>query len=297
MQINDVADLFILYIATEKGLSSSYQLSLRQTIDALSFFMTEQEHTNLNDIGAHELTSFLLNKKKQGLSASSLRVTTVHLKVFFNYLFNKQIITHNPAALLHTAKNSTLLPEVLTIEQLKKIIDNIDSSNTLNIRDKALLELFYASGLRLSELINLKTHQLDQEDGFVRVTGKGNKTRIIPVGLAALTAIQTYLKKARPQLSKTTTEQHLFLSIRGKKISPERIREIVKTRAKEAGVESNIYPHILRHSFATHLLENGADLRIIQELLGHADISTTQIYTHVEQKKIKAAHKMFHPRG
>ena len=160
-----------------------------------------------------------------------------------------------------------------------------------------MLELFYASGLRLSEMCSARLEFLDLEDHFLRITGKGNKTRIVPVGEKALAALKRYLASERPNLVTRKTSSHVFLSIRGGPLSPDRVRQIVKERAKQAGIDQNIYPHLLRHSFATHLLENGADLRVIQELLGHADISTTQIYTHVDQKRLKAIHKKFHPRG
>jgi len=167
----------------------------------------------------------------------------------------------------------------------------------LGMRDSAILELFYASGLRLSELGLLTLDKIDLDDGFVRVTGKGNKTRLVPVGKRAVDAIQLYLTRERPSLVKAKTKSHVFISVRGGALSSERLREIVKQRAKNAGIETKMYPHLLRHSFATHLLQNGADLRVIQEMLGHADISTTQIYTHVEQKQLKQAHASFHPRG
>ena len=160
-----------------------------------------------------------------------------------------------------------------------------------------MLELFYASGLRLSELCGLRLEMVDLEDGFVRISGKGNKTRVVRVGGKARAAITDYLAHERPQLVTKRTSSHLFLSIRGGPLSPDRVRQIVKRRARLAGIEQNVYPHLLRHSFATHLLEGGADLRVIQELLGHADISTTQVYTHVDRQRLKSVHRQFHPRG
>ena len=165
------------------------------------------------------------------------------------------------------------------------------------MRDRALIELLYSSGLRLGEIMEALLENLYLEEGHIRVTGKGNKTRIVPIGKKALEEINNYLDKGRKKLVNSKSTSHIFLSIRGKKLSPSRIWQIVKERSKRADIKSPIHPHQLRHSFATHLLSGGADLRIIQELLGHADISTTQTYTHVDEKGLKKVHKKFHPRG
>ncbi|MCC8125265.1 MAG: tyrosine-type recombinase/integrase, partial [Akkermansia sp.] len=167
----------------------------------------------------------------------------------------------------------------------------------LGCRDRALLEMIYACGMRVSEIINCKLESFDKDEAFVRVLGKGNKTRLVPVGRSALDALQMYLEKGRPKLVRTGTKSHLFLTVRGRPLTRERVRQILRERARAAGLEQHVFPHILRHSFATHLLENGADLRIIQEMLGHADISTTQIYTHLEQQRLNSIHHRFHPRG
>ncbi|MFT6499080.1 MAG: integrase/recombinase XerD, partial [Akkermansiaceae bacterium] len=185
----------------------------------------------------------------------------------------------------------------LNQQTVENLLGSIDSEKKLGKRDLALLELFYASGLRLSEICGARLEYFDQEDHFLRITGKGNKTRLVPVGGRALKALDNYLTGERSNLVTKKTSSHIFLSVRGGPLSPDRVRQIVKDRAQQAGIEQNIYPHLLRHCFATHLLENGADLRVIQELLGHADIATTQIYTHVDQKRLKAVHKNFHPRG
>ena len=177
------------------------------------------------------------------------------------------------------------------------LLNSIDITQRLGRRDRAILELFYASGLRLTELCSARLENLDQSEGFMRVTGKGGKMRLVPVGEVALKALEDYLGNERKDLIKANTSSWVFLSVRGGRLSPERVREIVKNRAQQAGIKQNMYPHLLRHSFATHLLQNGADLRVIQDMLGHADIATTQIYTHVDQKSLRATHKKFHPRG
>eukprot|EP00112_Aurelia_sp_Birch-Aquarium-sp1_P003149 Seg13511.1 transcript_id=Seg13511.1/GoldUCD/mRNA.D3Y31 product="Tyrosine recombinase XerD" protein_id=Seg13511.1/GoldUCD/D3Y31 len=289
-------DQFILYLATERGLSSSYQLSVRQTLDKLSAWL-EKKGMNVVDVGTDELASFLADRKKDGLAASSLRITVVHLKVFWRFISGRNYVSMDAAESLIAPKPEAQLPESVHEQNVIGLLDSIDHMKFLGKRDRALLELFYASGLRLSEVCGARLENLDLEEGFIRVTGKGNKTRIVPVGQQARAAIERYVKLERPDLVKAKTSSHIFLSVRGGPLSPERVRSIVKERAKAAGIDDKMYPHLLRHSFATHLLQNGADLRVIQEMLGHADISTTQIYTHVDQKMLKKVHKNFHPRG
>ncbi|MGJ8655042.1 MAG: tyrosine recombinase [Akkermansiaceae bacterium] len=296
MSIERLIDSFILYLATERGLSSSYQLSVRQTLEKLSGWM-ELKNLTPNDVGTEELADFLAVRKKEGLAASSLRITVVHLKVFWRFISGRNYVTVDVAEPLIAPKPNATLPDSVHETSIKALLDGIDTMKFLGKRDRAILELFYASGLRLSEVCGARLENLDSEDGFIRVTGKGNKTRIVPVGVQARDAVERYVKLERPELVKAKTSSHIFLSVRGGALSPERVRSIVKQRALAAGIDSKIYPHLLRHSFATHLLQNGADLRVIQEMLGHADISTTQIYTHVDQKHLKATHKKFHPRG
>jgi len=289
-------DSFIRLLAIEQGLSEAYQRSVRQSLDALAGWMKRHGHQPA-DLGTDELAAFLKQRKTDGLNAASLRILTVHLKIFFRWLASSGRLPMDPAEPLLAPRPDQTLPETLHLPEVIRLLESIDPSQRLGRRDKAILELFYSSGLRLSELCGLRLETTDLEEGFLRVTGKGNKTRIVRVGGQALEAIRNYLSNERPELVTSRTSSHLFISVRGGPLSPDRVRQIVKQRAREAGIESNIYPHLLRHSFATHLLEGGADLRIIQELLGHADISTTQIYTHVDRQRLKSIHKQFHPRG
>ncbi len=290
------SDQFIRYLATERGLTPAYQLSVRQTLDALAAWMKSQ-NIPLRDLGTDELAAFLSVRKTAGLNAASLRITTVHLKVFFRWLVTKNHLEMDPAEPLLAPKPDITLPETLHASELNQLLESIDPCLPLGRRDLAILELFYSSGLRLSELCKLRFEMVDFEEGFLRITGKGGKTRIVRFGTKAREAITNYLSNERSTLVGQKTSSHIFLSVRGGPLSPDRVRQIVKERAKFAGIDQNIYPHLLRHSFATHLLEGGADLRVIQELLGHADISTTQIYTHVDRQRLKSIHKQFHPRG
>lgn len=289
-------DSFIRFLATERGLSGAYQLSVRQTLDSLAGWM-KLSSSPLSDLGTDELAAFLTQRKHDGLNAASLRITTVHLKIFFRWLSLKGMLEMDPAEPLLAPKPDQSLPETLHVREVTTLLESIDPSAPLARRDRSILELFYASGIRLSELCALRFEMMNLDEGFLRITGKGNKTRIVRVGTKALAAIAEYLAHERPHLVTKRTSSHLFLSVRGGPLSPDRVRQIVKQRALRAGLEQNVYPHLLRHSFATHLLEGGADLRVIQELLGHADISTTEIYTHVDRLRLKSVHSRFHPRG
>lgn len=285
-----------MYLAVERGLSNAYQLSVRQSLESLAKWLQSKE-LELLDIGVDELLDFVAFRKDQGISPSSQRILIVHLKIFFRYLASKRVLPADIAEPLQAPKVERLLPETMSLDVVGDLLESIDLSKRLGKRDKAILELFYASGLRLNEVCQLRLEAYDVDEGMVRVTGKGGKTRIVPVGGRAQLAIDAYVRSERASLVTSKTSSHLFISVRGGALSPDRVRSIVKQRAAAAGIDSTIYPHLLRHCFATHLLENGADLRVIQEMLGHADISTTQIYTHVEQKRLKGLHQQFHPRG
>ena len=290
------SEAFIRYLATERGLSTAYQLSVRQTLDALAGWL-RINHIPLPDVGTDELAAFLNHRQTTALNAASLRITTVHLKIFCRWLALRGTLPMDPAEPLLAPRPDQSLPETLHAKEVAVLLDSIDPASFLGRRDHAILELFYSSGLRLSELCGLRFEMIDLDDGFLRITGKGNKTRVVRVGTMARAAIADYLAHERPQLVTKRTSSHVFISIRGTALSPDRVRQIVKARARAAGLSHNVYPHLLRHSFATHLLEGGADLRVIQELLGHADIATTEIYTHVDRQRLKSVHHRFHPRA
>lgn len=295
-EIGATTDTFLRFLAVEKGLSDAYQLSVAQTLGAFSTWAVSQKRL-LKDIGTDELAEFLSSRKSDGMVGSSLRITTVHLKIYFRWLAATNRLAMDPAEPLVSPKPDRTLPSTLSAEDMRRWLDGISTEDPLGSRDRAILELFYSAGLRLAELCAARLEWMDFDEGFLRVTGKGNKTRLVRVGDTACDAIRDYLSKGRPSLVSAKTASHIFIGIRGGKLTPERIRQIVKERAALAGIDKNVYPHLLRHSFATHLLEGGADLRVIQELLGHADISTTQIYTHVSSKGLKDMHRKFHPRG
>lgn len=291
-------ELLLLHLATERGLSTNYQLSTRHSLESFSTWLKKSCGTELAvEVHPEQLTQYLADRKSQGFAAASLKLEAIALRIFFRFLASRSYIPGDPAQFLAIPKIEQYLPETLNLPAMERLLESVDETSPLGLRDRAMLELLYACGLRVSELCSLRLENLDLEAQFVRVTGKGDKTRLIPIGSKAKEAITRYLHFARPQLVTPKTKAEVFLSIRGKKLTPQRLWQLIKQYAARLGMDTNIYPHLFRHSFATHLLGNGADLRIIQELLGHADIATTQIYTHVDQSMLHAVHRKFHPRA
>lgn len=292
-------DRFIRHLAVEKGLSENYQLLVRRSLESFAHWVRRER--GAEDPGAVEnshLTDYLAERRlRDRIAASSARIHLVALKIFFRHLAAKGDIASDPAEAIDPPKLERRLPTSINEPTVARLLESIDGTRPLDRRDQAMLELLYASGLRVSELADARLENFFPEEGFIRVTGKGSKTRLVPVGGAALESISAYLEHGRPSLVFRHSGSEIFLSNRGRRLTTARIWQIVRERARLAGIEERIHPHQLRHSFATHLLENGADLRVIQELLGHADISTTQIYTHVDQKRLRDAHRRFHPRG
>ncbi|CAN5687275.1 site-specific tyrosine recombinase XerD [soil metagenome] len=292
-------DAFLLHIATERGLSENYQLLVRRVLETFAaWFKREQEKDAIAEVTTVDLTGYLAHRKGDGIATSSLRVELVALKIFFKWLAVRGHRVGDPAEPILPPRVEQYLPETLNEQEVKILLESVQGDGLLDIRDRAMLETFYASGLRVSELVNARLEHLNLEDGLLRVTGKGNKTRLVPLGADARTTIQRYLEAVRPKQVKPKTQSWIFLNRNGGRLTTVRLWQIVKERAKLGGLEAKqLYPHLLRHSFATHLLNNGADLRVIQEMLGHADIATTQIYTHVEQKRLRDTHRKFHPRS
>jgi len=302
-------DDFIVYLATERGLSENYQLSTRLSLEGFASWLerksllasTAEENVaqpiTPSSVSLAQISDYVAHRKRAGLSAASLKLVIVALKIFFRWLHARGRVAQDTGELLSLPRTERYLPGTLNELQVETLLDGISANRPRALRDRAILELLYASGLRVSELVNARLENLDLDARIIRVTGKGNKTRLVPLGSKAGSALAEYLQRERPTLVTRRTGSELFLSVRGTKLTTVRVWQIVKEIAREAGLEVNVYPHLLRHSFATHLLSNGADLRIIQEMLGHADISTTQIYTHVDQRRLKAVHHKFHPRA
>jgi len=290
---------FLLHLELERSLSentiNSYSFDLKKFMEFLDLLKVD----SFDSVTDRHIEKFLSYLKKENRASTASRILSA-LRQFYDYLLNKKLLDHlkiNPFSNFDSPKLPRTLPVVLTVEEIDKIFDRIDVSTKLGLRDRAVLETMYACGLRVSELINLKCSNILSTEELVRVYGKGSKERIIPVGQSALQWIKLYIEQSRVSLSNPRSEDYLFLNWRGKRLSRMAIWNILDKYSKLAGIKKDIHPHILRHSFATHLLEGGADLRSIQEMLGHADISTTQIYTHVDISYLKEVHQRFHPRG
>jgi len=291
-------DRFIRFLAVEKGLSENYQLSVRRCLEAFADWLRrEKKVTDPAAVAVEHFTAYLARRRRDGLAPASQRFHLVALKIFFRHLAARGVIEKDLSERIDAPRLEQNLPETLGEPDVRRLLESIDDARPLARRDRAMLELLYSSGLRVSELTRARLEDLHLDDGAIRVTGKGNKTRLVPVGGAAREALTAYLDGERPGLVKRRTGSEIFLSVRGGPLTTARVWQIVRERARLAGIDENVYPHLLRHSFATHLLSNGADLRVIQELLGHADIATTQIYTHVDRKRLRDVHRRFHPRG
>ncbi len=298
MEMEEAIDGFLLYLATERGLSSNYQLLVRRQLEDFSAWLRrERGHVSPGRVVLEDFTGFLGARKDGGLATSSLRMAAIALRIFFRHLAARGHLTVDPATKLMAPRADRTLPETLNEVQVRHFLEAIPTTTAFDLRDRAMAEFLYSSGLRVSELVNARTEHLHLEEGFVRVTGKGNKTRVIPVGSAARAAIERWVLEGRGQFQIPRSPSTIFLSRRGKRLTTERVRQILIERARAAGLDWNLYPHLLRHSFATHLLGHGADLRVIQEMLGHADIATTQIYTHVDAAHLRNLHRQFHPRA
>jgi integrase/recombinase XerD len=289
---------YLAVLKLERNLSANTLSAYNNDIIYFLNFIEQDNIKDLSQVDSKILVSFFKLLKDSGLTSASAARYHSSIKGFFSFLHKNNYIKLNPVDKINSPKLSRKLPSVLNINEMEKIIDSPDILSKFGLRDKAILEVLYACGLRVSELINLKVSDLYLNDDVIRVFGKGSKERLVPIGRSAVKSIKTYLKKGRPLLEKKLkSENIIFLNARGTKISRMGIWKIIDFYSKQAGIVKEVHPHTFRHSFATHLIEGGADLRAVQEMLGHADISTTQIYTHIDRDYIKQVHKDFHPRG
>ena len=289
---------YLTILKLEKNLSENTTSSYKNDLSSFFKFISEYKINDPSEIKSEHIRKFFNSLNDIGLASTSAARYFSSLKGFFSFLFKNNYITSNPMEKLAAPKLSKNLPSVLTIEEIDKILSKPDTNDKFGLRDKSLLEIFYACGLRVSELINLKLSSLYFNEEIIRVIGKGSKERLVPIGQSAIKWTETYIKFSRPLLLKgMRSENYLYINSRGSKLSRMGIWKIVDKYTKEADIKKEVHPHTFRHSFATHLLEGGADLRAVQEMLGHADISTTQIYTHIDREYIKQEHKQYHPRG
>jgi integrase/recombinase XerD len=295
--MKEFIDEFMNYLSVERGLAKNTLLAYRRDLTKYIDYLSLKSVKTSNGVSREHVSNFMFDLKKHEMSATTICRNLAAVKMFHRFLVRENLAKEDPTTLVDTPKLWKRIPSVLTQKEIESMIAAASGKKPQQARDQAILEIFYASGLRVSELADLKTTSINYEVGFVRAVGKGSKERIIPLGMKAREAIQRYLLKARPQLLKKQTNDVLFLSRLGKKISRQSLWSVIKYYARKANIKKTIKPHTLRHTFATHLLEHGADLRSVQEMLGHADISTTQIYTHVDNERLKSVHKQFHPRS
>jgi integrase/recombinase XerD len=289
---------YLSSLKLERNLSDNTIAAYKNDISTLINFLQSNNITDLSETSFNHLTSFYKSISKLGLSSRSMARYYSSLNGFFRYLFTNGYIKLNPMEKLSAPKLSKSLPVVLNVSEVESILEKPNVKNKLGLRDKVILEMLYACGLRVSELINLKLSDLFLNEEMIRVLGKGSKERLVPIGSSAIKWCNQYLKNSRPLIVKRLkSENNLFLNSRGTKITRMGVWNIVNKYVTEAGIKKEVHPHTFRHSFATHLLEGGADLRAVQEMLGHVDISTTQIYTHIDREYIKQMHGDFHPRG
>jgi len=294
--MNDWIERFLNYLDVECGLAANTLAAYRRDLEAFEQYLTSKGRSKLADVSTTDIVDHMMSQKDRGLASSSISRALVAIKVFYRFLYREGLIQKDLTSVLDSPKLWQRLPSVLSVSEVKSLLKAPDRK-PLGIRDRAILEVFYATGARVSEVANLKVDSINFEFGYLRCLGKGSKERIVPIGRQALDATERYLRDVRGKLVGNRPTQELFVSRLGGSLYRESIWRIVKKYAFKAGIRKKISPHTLRHSFATHLLEGGADLRAVQEMLGHADISTTQLYTHVDRERLKSVHKTFHPRG
>ncbi|MBI4126044.1 MAG: site-specific tyrosine recombinase XerD [Deltaproteobacteria bacterium] len=297
MTIDSTIDVYLTHLAVERRLAKNSLAAYARDLRTCADFLERRRVVDACEVTQSHLLDFLVELHRHKLTARSVARSLVAIRGFFSFLRHEGTVKSDPTTMIETPVKIQKLPHVLSLEEVDLLLAQPDRRTSLGLRDHALLHLFYASGIRISEMAGLTLDRVDLQAGWVRVLGKGSKERIVPMGQPAVEAIRLYLDDARPKLVATTMSDRLFIGRGGVSITRQRLWEIIKLYARKSGVRQNITPHMLRHSFATHLVERGADLRSIQLMLGHADISTTQIYTHVSRKHLHELHRKFHPRS
>ncbi len=289
---------FTEYLQYEKGLSANTRAAYRRDLNKFNAFLLKNSlPTQPDEISKQQIMSFLSSQMDEGAANSTVARSLSCIKTFYKFLVLENHVQNNPTSDLETPKIKRKLPDILTIEEVDKLMEQPRVLLPLGLRDRAMLELMYGTGVRVSELLALQIEDINSTAGFLRCFGKGRKERIIPVNQTSIDWIQRYLARARNLLVKNHLERTLFVNANGRPMSRQGFYKILAAYAKKAELGKEVTPHTLRHSFATHLLENGADLRAVQEMLGHADISTTQIYTHLTKSRLMEVYQLYHPRA
>jgi len=291
--LESLVDNFLDHLAVERGLAENTRSAYRLDLNRFLAFLRRREVSQINAVSRQLISDHLLEERKRGLSARSIARELAAIRMFSRFLAREKLAVADATQNIDTPKLWRTLPQTMTYDEVERLLAAPKTRTKLGVRDRAMLELMYASGLRVSEVASLRLNDLNADAGFLRVVGKGNKERIVPVGKQAVEWCRRYVDEIRGR----SARPEVFLSSRGTALSRKTIWQMIKKYARVAGITKNIKPHTLRHSFATHLLNNGGDLRVIQEMLGHADIATTQIYTHVDQGRLKDTHYRYHPRS
>lgn len=287
---------YLDYLENDKRLSINTLQSYRRDIEQFLSYLLEMNISNIANTNKTTIIAYLLHLQKKGRATSTISRNLASIRSFYQYILKNRMIEHDPTADLESPKVEKKLPQVLSTEEVELLLEQPKCVDLKGYRDKAMLELLYATGIRVSELILLDIPDINLENGFIRCN-KGPKERIIPIGSIALQAVKEYLAKARPMLVQNLNEKALFVNVNGTRLTRQGFWKIIKLYKNQARISKDITPHTLRHSFAAHLIENGADLRSIQEMLGHSDISSTQIYAQIAKNKIKEVYKKAHPRA
>ncbi|WP_304108453.1 site-specific tyrosine recombinase XerD [Phascolarctobacterium succinatutens] len=295
----DYLALFHEYLTVELGLAKNTQLAYMRDLRLLMKSLQLKADEELLQVSRQQLIAYLVRLKQEGRAASTVARKLASIKAFYRFLTAERYIRRNPAEVLEAASRGLHLPKVLSVQEVERLLDEPNLGTLDGYRDKTMLELLYATGMRVSELVNVPVKNVDMKMQYVIVMGKGSKERMLPLGRTALHYLEHYLSVVRPQLlhGKPDAAAELFVTGWGGPMTRERFYEIIVAYGKSAGISKRVTPHMLRHSFATHLLNNGTDLRIVQELLGHADISTTQIYTHLDVERLREVYDKTHPRA
>ena len=295
----DYLALFQEYLTVELGLAKNTQLAYMRDLRLLMKSLQLKADEELLQVSRQQLIAYLVRLKQEGRATSSVARKLASIKAFYRFLTAERYIRRNPAEVLEAASRGLHLPKVLSVQEVERLLDEPNLGTLDGYRDKTMLELLYATGMRVSELVNVPVKNVDMKMQYVIVMGKGSKERMLPLGRTALHYLEHYLSVVRPQLlhGKPDAAAELFVTGWGGPMTRERFYEIIVAYGKSAGISKRVTPHMLRHSFATHLLNNGTDLRIVQELLGHADISTTQIYTHLDVERLREVYDKTHPRA
>ncbi len=290
-------DLYTNYLLVEKGLATTTLEAYGADLGRFASFLVREGIDQFQAVESAVLLTYLIALRKEGVAARSRARHLVTLRGFFKFLHGEKHISVDPTRTIELPKTGLKLPDVLSVDEVDRLLDLPEPLSPMGMRNKAMLELLYAAGLRVSELVGVRILDVNLEAGFVRVTGKGAKERIVPIGSGARNSIRRFMKDGRSKLLKGHASPYLFIARAGRPMTRQGFWKLLRQRALAAGIQKHLSPHSLRHSFASHLLEGGADLRAVQVMLGHTDISTTQIYTHVATERLKEIHKRYHPRG